>query len=293
MGKRNHLDNFIIAGNTGFIGQNLHYFLQKKYKKNKIFGFGSKKINLTKKKDIEKLKSRINSKTVIFFLSTNKEQAKASAKHFEINLNIINNLIEVLKKKKPKKLIFFSSQVIYGENTNNNFTTEKTLPNPTSLYGIAKYTSERLLLKAANDFEFDLMIVRMPRIYGPGDNPKNYGPTKFVNFFKNKQTLEVYGNGSEKRDFVHIIDLVKVLEKLYKKNYSGSVNICTGVPYSFKEVIKTIEKLVEQKMLVKYKKRTRPKVNHIMINKRLIKIIGKYNFINLKNGIKTLLNEKE
>ena len=133
----------------------------------------------------------------------------------------------------------------------------------------------------------------MPRIYGPGDNPKNYGPTKFVNFFKNKQTLEVYGNGSEKRDFVHIIDLVKVLEKLYKKNYSGSVNICTGVPYSFKEVIKTIEKLVEQKMLVKYKKRTRPKVNHIMINKHLIKIIGKYNFINLKNGIKTLLNEKE
>ena len=56
MGKRNHLDNFIIAGNTGFIGQNLHYFLQNKYKKKQNIWFWFKKNKFDKKERYGKIK---------------------------------------------------------------------------------------------------------------------------------------------------------------------------------------------------------------------------------------------
>ena len=36
-------NNFLVLGNTGFVGKHLHSYLEKKNKKNKIYGFGSKK----------------------------------------------------------------------------------------------------------------------------------------------------------------------------------------------------------------------------------------------------------
>jgi len=148
--------NFIIFGNTGFVGKNLEKYIKLKYKNNFIYGFGSKKIDLTKRKDAIKLRRHINSNSIIFFLSFNKNQANSSILDFEKNYMMIKNFFELVKTKKPKKIIFFSTQSIYGEDTHNTNTTERTTPDPSSYYGIAKYTAERLLLERQ---EFMVLVI--------------------------------------------------------------------------------------------------------------------------------------
>ena len=204
--------NYIVLGNTGFIGKNLENYLLRK-KKN-VKGFASKKINLLIKAKALKLSKFINSKTIIFFLSFNKNQKNATAEDLQKNLLLTKNFLEVLNKNKPKSVLFFSSQSIYGENTNNTNTTEKTLPDPTSFYGIAKYTAERMMTKYCSEKKIPLIIVRIPRVYGLGDNVNNYGPMKFTDFFKKKKTLTLWGDGSEKRDYFYIDDLNEILLKL-------------------------------------------------------------------------------
>ena len=279
--------NYIVLGNTGFIGKNLENYLLRK--KKIVKGFASKKINLLIKAKALKLSKFINSKTIIFFLSFNKNQKKATVEDLQKNLLLTKNFLEVLNKNKPKSVLFFSSQSIYGENTNNTNTTEKTLPDPTSFYGIAKYTAERMMTKYCSEKKIPLIIVRIPRVYGLGDNVNNYGPMKFTDFFKKKKTLTLWGDGSEKRDYLYIDDLNEILLKLIKKNFTGLVNICSGTAHSFLQIIKHIESLTKQRYKLKKRRRSRPKVDHIMNNKFLKQIIGDYKFTSLKSGLSLLI----
>jgi UDP-glucose 4-epimerase len=283
-------NNFIILGNTGFVGKNLHSYLIQKKKNYKIFGFGSKKIDLSKEKKAIKLKKYINEKSIILFLSFNKTQRNASIKDLEKNLNIIKNFNKVINIKKPKKIIFFSTQSVYGEDTNNLNTTEKTLPDPTSYYGIAKYLAERLLKKKSEEKKIPLLIARIPRVYGVGDSIKNYGPSMFLDNFAKEKNFSIWGNGEEKRDYININDLNNIIYKIAKNSYTGVLNVCSGKSYSFQEIIKILEKISNKSIKIVRKKRTRKPVHHIMNNSLLKKKIGNYKFSSLEKNLNKLYN---
>jgi len=284
-------NNFLVLGNTGFVGKHLHSYLEKKNKKNKIYGFGSKKIDLSNDKEAKKLNKFIDEKSIIFFLSFNKTQRNATINDFEKNLNIIKNFNKIISVKKPKKIIFFSTQSVYGEDTNNLNTTEKTLPDPTSFYGIAKYLAERLLKKICDETKIPLVVARIPRVYGEGDPINNYGPTMFLNNFVKGIDFSIWGKGEEKRDYIYIKDLNNIIFKLANNSFKGTINVCSGKSYSFKDIIKILEKISKKKIKIKKIKRTKKKVHHIMNNGLLKKIIGNYKFIHLEQNLDKLYNK--
>ena len=207
----------LIIGNSGFVGEHLEKYLETKYKKKNVFGFASKFLDLTKKENYKKINKFVKKNTIIYFLAFNKNQKNASLKDYEINHKIITNFLDYIKNKKIRKFLFFSTQSIYGEDTDNKNITEKTLPNPTSFYGIAKYNCERLVEKFFILKKTPFLIVRTPRIYGPGDDPNNYGPSLFTQKFKDQESIVLWGDGSEKRDLLHVSDLVKFVEIIIKK----------------------------------------------------------------------------
>ena len=279
----------LVIGNSGFVGSHLEKFLAKKYGKKKVFGFASQFLNLTKKENYKKIDKFIKKDTTIYFLAFNKNQKNSSLKDYELNHKIITNFLNYIETKKIKKLLFFSTQAIYGEDTDNKNITEKTLPNPTSFYGIAKYNCERLVEKFFISKNIPFLIVRTPRIYGLGDDPGNYGPSMFAKKFKDKQSIVLWGDGSEKRNYLYISDVVKIIDLLINKNFSGSINICGNVNCSFRFLINTLNSLTKSKINVISKSRSRQQVDQIMNNRFLKKIIGNYPFISIKKGLKNLI----
>jgi len=283
---------FIILGNTGFVGKNLEKYILDRFKNSNIYGFGSKKIDLTKSKETKKLSKLINKNTYIFFLSFIKTQRNASINDLEKNFYIVKNVCNILKINKPKKIIFFSTQSVYGEDTNNNNTTELTLPDPTSFYGIAKYLAERVIKKVCNDNKINYVIARIPRVYGEVDFEENYGPTKFLYHFIKKKPLTIWGDGKEKRDYIFINDLNNIILKLCFKKFSGTLNVCSGTSYSFLQIIKILKKITSGKIKILNKKRNRKKVNHIMNNKKLIKLLGGFKFTSLEKNLSDLYDNR-
>ena len=279
----------LIIGNSGFVGKNLEKYLSAKYKKKNVFGFASKFLNLTKKENYKKIDKFVKKNTTIYFLAFNKNQKNASLKDYEINHKMITNFLDYIKNKNIKKLLFFSTQSIYGEDTDNKNITEKTLPNPTSFYGIAKYNCERLVEKFFILKKTPFLIVRTPRIYGPGDDPDNYGPSLFTQKFKDKESIVLWGDGSEKRNYLHISDVVKIIDLLIIKNFSGFINICSNENRSFKFLTNTLNKLTKTKIHIISKPRSRQQVDQIMNNRFLKKIIGNYPFIKIKKGLRDLI----
>ena len=283
------MKKLIILGHTSFIGQRFVSHMKQKYVDIKIIGLSSTDVNLTCGEEVEKLSQFIDSDTTVIMLSANKRQTGAGINDFIQNIRMTENLCRLMERHPPKRFVFFSTQVVYGENTHNTNTTEKTKVDPTSYYGMAKFISERLFWKTFNSLkQCSLLTVRIPRIYGPGANRNDYGPTMFTLNALKKDPITIWGDGLELRDYVFIDDLIDIVDKLLFNAFDGIVNIASGETYSFIDVLKIVESVCKCNVQIEYKQRTRSKVDHVINIVNLKTLIGDYKFTPFDEGINAM-----
>ena len=283
--------NLLILGHTSFIGNHLTNYFKNKKQFN-VKGFNSKTLNLTKNSNLKKLNPYIND-SIVIILSANKTQKGAGLNVLKENFLMNFNLINYIKNKKVKKIIYVSSQVVFGENINNIKTIEKTKNIASSYYGLSKIIAENNLKITFQDNPKLFTIIRMPRIYGPSDSIKNYGPTKFASLALNNEIIKIWGSGKELREFIHVDDIVKIFNKIINLNIYGEINIASGNAYSFIDVISEIEKILRRKVKFVSQKRTGKLVNHVFDNTKFKKTFKNFKFIDLSKGIKDIISKRD
>ena len=287
--SKEQIRKILILGHTSFIGRHLMNLLKQRNPEIEIIGKSTRDLDLTRKHQVKMLTNIIDLNTIVIMLSFNAKQSGAGINDFVQNIKMTENLCRLMEKHPPKRLVFFSSQVVYGENTHNTNTTEKTKVDPTSYYGMAKFISERLFWKTFDSLkQCSLLIVRIPRVYGPGANRNDYGPTMFTYNALKKDPITIWGDGLELRDYVFIDDLIDIVDNLLFNTFDGIVNIASGETYSFIDVLKTVESVCKCKVKVEYKQRTRSKVDHVFNIDNLRTLIGDYKFTPLDEGINAL-----
>ena len=171
--------NFLIFGG-GFISSELRKELMKINIKNRLIL--RKEIDLSKKKNISKIKKKIRKNDIIIFIA-----AKAPVKNFKMfeeNIYILNNLCEALLKKKISKIIYVSSDAVFSDSKKR--INEKSLKNPDSLHGLMHIYRERIL-----GFYFkNLSVIRPTLIYGNNDSHNGYGPNMFIRLAQSNKNIK-------------------------------------------------------------------------------------------------------
>ena len=176
-----------------------------------------------------------------------------------------------MKDKKVSNLVFSSSCSIYGNPDKLPVTETSVFKPATSPYGATKQMCESIIRDTTNANQ-DMKSILL-RYFNPiGAHPSaSIGelpigvPTNLVPFVTQtaagiRKELIVYGNdyptldGTCVRDYIHVVDLakahVKAVEVLTKKKpgYCDAINLGTGSGNSVLEVIKTFEKVADQKV---------------------------------------------
>jgi len=111
-----------------------------------------------------------------------------------------------------KKFIFASSSAVYGE-AENYLIDESHECHPRSLYGETKLKAEDCI-----DYqygEFEVVVLRKSNIYGFGQFWK--GSTvidKFIDCYLYQKPFIISGDGTQKRDFVHLMDVVRLYKDI-------------------------------------------------------------------------------
>jgi len=238
----------LITGSEGFIGAALQERLQK-------LGYKVSGYDIAKGDDIadaEKLEKIVRKKfDVIYHLAgfsgSNKSNSDVQ-KCFGLNSIATANLIKLILEYSPKtKLILSGSRLEYGKPQylpvdENHPTT------PNSAYGISKLASTQLALVFARSHNLKTTIFRTSNVYGPhkkgsfkGYNVINY----FIDEAKKGNTLTVFGDGKQTRDYIYIEDLVEAFVKGLQKEADGQIyNLGYGQPIEFVRMIKSIVKTV-------------------------------------------------
>ncbi len=171
-----------------------------------------------------------------------KRQAGDTLENYEKNVAMAANVSRLLDAKSAGRFIYFSSAAVYGEDVENTAITEMTPVEPTSYYGMAKYAAERLLLKAAGT-RTPLVLLRPATIYGPEEPGRPYGPMGFLRAAMAGETVTLWGDGEEKREFVFIDDACEAVAGLIDHPFCGALNLVTGRSVSFRDVLAAIARI--------------------------------------------------
>ena len=316
----NTKNKILITGTSGFIGYHVaSYFLNKDYI---VYGVDNhnnyydiklkiKRCNLLKKyKKFFFIKDDIQNKSFSSLLGKIKPNViihlaaqagvrfsyKNPFKYIDYNITGFLNLLESMKKYKLNNLIYASSSSIYG-NVKKYPIKENFEFNPENFYGLTKVFNEKLVDVYLKNYQINSVGLRMFTVYGELGRPDMFIP-KIINNLKTRKFIQLYNNGNHYRDFTYVGDVSKIIFKLSNANFLKNkknliLNICSGKSISIIKIIKLISQSINIKPLVKklsFQKGDMLKTHGN--NKKLIFLIGKFNFTDITKGIKKTLDFK-
>ena len=182
------------------------------------------------------------------------------------NLMIQSNVINECKNHNVKKLCFLGSACIYPKVTKMPIKEEYLLTGPlepsNEPYAIAKIAGLKMCQYYRQQYNLKSVIAMPANLYGPNDNFKvEQGHVipglikKFVDAEKNNiDTVEVWGDGSATREFLHVDDLADAVVYLMKNklNTFNFLNIGSDYEISIKELAHLIKELTDYKGNIKW-----------------------------------------
>lgn len=126
----------------------------------------------------------------------------------DMMLNVIGtfNYLEAARLNDVGRFVFASSGAPAGEVEPPIH--EELPPHPVSPYGASKLAGEGYCSAYNKTFGIDTVMLRFGNVYGPGSLHKNSVVAKFIRQAMIGGTLEIYGDGSQTRDFIYIDDLI-------------------------------------------------------------------------------------
>ena len=174
------------------------------------------------------------------------------AEHVHANLLESVHLIELMVKEKYyPRFIYSGSSAIYG-NPDKIPTDETAAINCMNPYAFQKYEVEKYLELIATRYPLDYVTLRYFNPYGARSfNPKNsfnaYSSVVgiFLNKWKEKKPLLVTGDGSQKRDFIHVLDVANA--NYCAAIHEGKLNTAFNVGHGSTVSIYDLAKMVSDK----------------------------------------------
>lgn len=167
---------------------------------------------------------------------------------FDVESNLVGTirLLTLALKAGVKKVIFVSSGgTVYGEPTQVPIP-ETHATDPVCSYGIAKLAIEKYLALFHRLHGLDYTVLRLANPFGEGQRTHaNQGAVAvFLGKVLRDEPIEIWGDGSVVRDYIHVADVVQaLLASLEPSRQEHVFNIGSGRGHSLNEVLDTIEKI--------------------------------------------------
>ncbi len=220
----------VITGGLGFIGSNLIKYLHDKYKllildagfigfhniESLGLDFNFEQINLSNR---DKLEEFIDKDDIVIHLAAKGnviESVENPIENFNYNVSSTLFLLDAMRKVGCKKLIFSSTGGALMGNTAPPVN-ELTCPSPISPYGASKLACEGYINAYSNSYGFSSYVLRFGNVYGPFSIHKKGVINKFIDNIINNKPVEVFGDLTTSRDYIHSSDIVQGIDLCIKK----------------------------------------------------------------------------
>lgn len=297
------LKKVLITGGAGFIGSHIvDKLLENNYSvvvldnlssgsKNNLQNSNQLKlyqVNI-EKDNLEFIFKKETPNYVIHLAAQTSVNYSISNTYFDADMNIMATirLLDVCRKYNIEKFITASSAAVYGNPKylpiDENHPTE-----PMSPYGLSKLTMEKYIQLSGVPY----IMFRFSNAYGPRQkSSKESGVVAiFDKAMKANKPINIYGDGSQVRDFIYVEDIANICIKALESNVQNEIiNFSTNKGVTLNELFTEMSKIYDYKQAPNYlPERIGDIKDSILANEKALEIFENIEFTNYKNGLKEL-----
>ena len=259
---------YLVTGGAGFIGSHLvdrllengdkvicidnfnHYYSPeiKRQNINKHLSnednFSLIEADIRNRKDLEKI-FRANNIDKILHLSARagvRPSISDPLLYEDVNVKGTLNLLELSKEHGIEDFIFGSSSSVYGNNEKIPFSEGDGVNRPISPYAASKRSCELFCYTYSHLYNIPISCLRFFTVYGPRQRPE-MAINKFTRLIHQGKEIPMYGDGSSKRDYTYISDIIDGIVSALDKKFDFEIfNFGNSKTVELRYLISLIEK---------------------------------------------------
>ena len=309
-------DAIFIAGHNGLVGSAVLKKLKKDGFKNIII-VNKKKLDL---RNFEKVNRYFKNKKIDYMIMAAARAGGIIANNtnqkdfFLENIEIQNTLLKLALIKKIKRTIYLGTSCIYPKFSKvpikENSLLTGILEKTNQCYAIAKIAGIKLCEALFEDYKLDIVCLMPTNVYGDNDNFNKVNGhvipaviSKIEEAKKsNKKKVQLLGTGKPLREFIHVEDLAdsiikclklkpSILKKIFKLQLP-IINVGTNEEISIKGLSQLIAKFIKFKGKIVFDKKSPDGTYRKGLNSSIIRKLGWYPKIKLKEGLKKVIENR-
>ncbi|MDD3158149.1 GDP-mannose 4,6-dehydratase [Anaeromusa sp.] len=172
----------------------------------------------------------------------------------QVNIGGTQMVLEGCRQAGVRKVVFASSSSVYGGNREAPFCEEHSVARPISPYAATKAAGELLGYTYSHLYDMQVLCLRFFTVYGPRQRP-DMAIHRFALQLLNKQAVTLHGDGSMRRDFTYIDDIVAGIQGAlqYEKSKYEVINLGNSRTVSLVELLQLLERILGTKAVIQYK----------------------------------------
>lgn len=258
-------EKILVTGGAGFIGGNFVQYMVNKYSNYDIYNldlltyagdltkhqkiensdnYQFIKADIADHEEINRLFLQYQFDYVVHFAAESHVDRSISNPGIFVQTNVLGTqvLLEAAKNHSVKKFVHVSTDEVYGDLDFDptTFFVEETPLQPNSPYSASKASSDLLVRAYHETFGLPINITRCSNNYGPFHFPEKLIPLT-ISRVLNEQTVPVYGDGKNVRDWLHVVDHCSAIDLVMHEGVNGEVyNVGGHNERTNLEVVKTI-----------------------------------------------------
>jgi UDP-glucuronate 4-epimerase len=162
--------------------------------------------------------------------------------YVETNINGTTNLLELARQHGVKQFVFGSSSSVYGENKKVPFSEDDPIFNPISPYAATKAAGELLCHTYSHLYGMRIICLRFFTVYGARQRP-DLAIHKFAKLIDSGKPIPVFGDGTTRRDYTYIDDIISGVRAAIDYNESDYqvINLGESRTVELRELISLLE----------------------------------------------------
>jgi len=160
----------------------------------------------------------------------------------EVNVMGTQNMLEFAREKNVSKFIFGSSSSVYGTNENVPWSEDDHVLKPISPYASTKVSGELLGHVYSELYDIRFLALRFFTVYGPRQRP-DLAIHKFLRLMHKGEQITLYGDGSSRRDYTYVADIIDgVMAAIaYSDSMYEIINLGNNRTIQLLELVEAIE----------------------------------------------------
>jgi UDP-glucose 4-epimerase len=209
---------------------------------------------------------------------------------YRMNVDATARLLELARENEVGTFLLASTNAVTGD-VGGSVITEQTVLRPLTPYGATKAAAEMLLNAYTASYGIGGAALRFSNVYGPGMAAKDSFIPRLMRAARDGTGVQVRGDGSMRRDVVHVDDVVQGIFKAWQAGHTGPLILGSGISVSVNEMVETARRVTGAPIPVEYVPAGGGEMPAVVLDISAIRALGYAPTFDLEAGLATVWPE--